>query len=318
MSVIAEKPIKTKKLSRKIAYNNAIGETIETKQKYLEIISSINQATKDEKIYRMVGPNFPRIKYELQKRGYIEKRRFCLESIYYQMPITVLMSQYKTNSKCEQALFSRLLGSCTPNFVWIWNPRLYNKFHDAPMLNKIKFKKGNFGVKNGLCKCVERINWMYHENFHGVNYPRSYNVIGNEELNEFLIDYKLTLACSIVLFLSNSEKLKNCFSKDDGSIYYGSLETALNIVFFYAGKQEGLVSNFDDIDLSDEKLSKLEKFHHSLVQGRQKILAGEDRTKKLIEKIKHATEEIRHYWPKRMSIDGYHNIWLLKPAFLVS
>uniref|UniRef100_A0A336LZB7 CSON008849 protein n=1 Tax=Culicoides sonorensis TaxID=179676 RepID=A0A336LZB7_CULSO len=290
-------------------------ETAEIHEKYLTLVEKVNTAKNEKKIYRFVGCNFKKIKSELRKRGFIEKRKFRLGSIYYQMPLSLLLNHYEENSKCEQALMSRMIGNCNLGLVWIWNPRLYDKFIDVPLLNKIKIVGSNFGLKNGLGQCVNKINWNFDDKTATVNYPRSYSVIDNEEIEDFLIDYKLSLACSIVIFLHTRSNIRSWFSKSKGMIYYGGIELALDIVNFFTKKAEGLLSD-PDFEISDKSLLKLERLHNNLVNNHFKILAGSDRALQIISKIKYAYSEIKHYWPSRITIDGFHNIWLLKPSFV--
>ncbi|XP_063696399.1 tubulin glycylase 3A-like [Culicoides brevitarsis] len=297
------------------AISDCCTETKEIHEKYLSLMEKIQSAKRELKVYRFVGCQFKKIKSELRQRGFIEKRKFRLGSIYYQMPLSLLLTQYEENSKMEQALMSRLLGDYTLGLVWIWNTRLYDKFSEVPLLNKIKLVGNNFGVKNGLCKCVNKINWNFDDKTASINYPRSYNVIQNEEIDDFLMDYKLTLACSIVIFLQTRTNIRNWFSKTKGTVYYGNVELATKIVNFFALKAEGLATNYDDFELTEKGLFKLERLHNNLVANRQQILAGSVRAKDLIEKIHFAYAEIKRFWPSRITIDGFHNIWLLKPSF---
>lgn len=291
-------------------------ETAEIHEKYLAILDKVKTAKKELKVYRFVGCHFRKIKSELRQRGFIEKRRFRLGSIYYQMPLSLLLNQYEENSKLEQALMSRLLGNCTLGLVWIWNPRLYDKFEEVPLLNKIKIVGNNFGVKNGLGKCVNKINWNYDDKIASINYPRSYSVINNEEIDDFLKDYKLTLACSIVIFLNTRKNIKGWFSKTKGTIYYGGVQEALKIIEFFAKHAEGIESNsLSDYEMTENALLKLERFHDNLVNNRQQILASVGRAHLLITDITLAFSEIKRHWPSRITIDGFHNIWLLKPSF---
>lgn len=289
-------------------------ETAEIHEKYLALLDKIKTAKKEEKVYRFVGCHFRKIKSELRKRGFIEKRKFRLGSIYYQMPLSLLLNQYEENSKLEQALMSRLLGNCNLGLVWIWNTYLYEKFSEVPLLNKIKFVENNFGVKNGLCKCVNKINWNYDDKTATINYPRSYSVINNEEIDDFLMDYKLSLASSIIIFLHSRTNIRSWFSKTKGTIYYGGIEVALNIISFFTQKAEGLEME-SDFEMTEKSLLKLERVHNNLVNNRAQILAGSARAHELITQIGLAYNEIKHYWPSRITIDGFHNIWLLKPSF---
>lgn len=290
-------------------------ETAELHEKYVELLDKIKTAKKEQKVYRFVGCHFRKIKSELRKRGFIEKRKFRLGSLYYQMPLSLLMTNYEENSKLEQALMSRLLGDAQLGLVWIWNTRLYDKFSEVPLLNKIKLIGNNFGVKNGLGKCVNKINWNYDDKTATINYPRSYSVIDNEEIEDFLMDYKLSLACSIIIFLHTRTNVRSWFSKTKGSIYYGGIEVALNVISFFAQKADGLQME-SDFEMTEKGLFKLERVHNNLVNNRQQILAGSARAHELITKIGLAYAEIKHYWPSRITIDGFHNIWLLKPSFV--
>lgn len=288
--------------------------TQEAKLRFRELQGTVNDAISKKKIFRFVACNMPTIRRELKKRGFIEKRKFKLGSIYYSMPMVLLLTQAESNSRCEHALMSRMIGGSQPGFVIIWNPYLYHTFKDVDLLNKIWIRSPNFAVKTGLCRLINKMHWTYDEKEVNVNCPRSYSAVNNEDTREFLIDYKLTVAISVILYLCSKKNLRKMFSKTHGTVYYGSLEQAMNIILFHIDRIEGMVAT-DDIELSDAQVDKLEKLHENLVKKRQLILAGPERADQLINKIKYLESEIRHYWPQRISTDGFHNTWLLKPAF---
>lgn len=288
--------------------------TVECKKRFNALQKSVDLAAKEGRIYCFVGCNLTKIKDELKNHGFIQKRKFKLGSIYYQMPMLVLLTQGDVNTRCEQALLSRLIGGRKPGFVWIWNPYLYHKYDDAQILNKIWIKRYNFGLKHGLCKCIDKINWNFQDKLLKINYPRSYNVINNADTEEFLEDYKLTLATTIILFLNKRSHLRTWFSKSNGTIYYGSLEIALDYVSHHIKRMEGY-SGKQKYSLDDKSIDKLERLHENLVKNRQQIMAGHDRAYDLMNRIKYISDEIRHCWPQRYATDGFHNTWLLKPAY---
>lgn len=304
----------SKEITKRIPSDDDSLCTMEAKKRFEELHEMVEQARKDKKIFSFVACNMPTLRRELKKRGYIEKRKFKLGSIYYSMPMLLLLTQAESNSRCEHALMSRMLGACQPGIVFIWNPWLYNTFKDAELLNKLWIRSPNFAVKNGLCRLINKMRWLYDEKEVFVNHPRSYSAVNNEDTKEFLIDYKLTVAISIVMFLSSRKNIKKYFSKTQGTIYYGSMEQALNIINFHIDRIEGMTP-FEDYELSETQFDKLERLHENLVKRRQLIMAGQERAHYLIEKIKYLADEIRHYWPERVSTDGFYNTWLLKPAF---
>lgn len=78
--------------------------------------NKVQSAIQQKKIFRIVSSyDAPKIKSELLKRGFIEQKVIPWHSIYYQMPLQMLVEEAQRDEEAEHALHAKLMGTCRPD-----------------------------------------------------------------------------------------------------------------------------------------------------------------------------------------------------------
>ncbi|XP_078678967.1 uncharacterized protein LOC144914704 isoform X1 [Branchiostoma floridae x Branchiostoma belcheri] len=97
----------------------------------------------------------------------------------------------------EEMLVSRMLRNANPSFIWTCRANTF----DSRMLRKDQiynhFTKANFTTKVGLCMNLRQLPW-YEDTDANWFYPRCYRLSVDEEKFDFIDDYRLTAAASVL------------------------------------------------------------------------------------------------------------------------
>lgn len=239
------------------------------------------------------------IRKALRKRGFIEACNHPWHSI---VPFRTLLEKADENNEYEKALLSFLLGKYPPDYMFITPSYAYDKYDKVRVLSMLKFKKVdgfNFGLKDGLCHIVDRINWNLDRNAPRINYPRSYDLIDGCELFEFHKDYRLTIATSIVLYLNDQKDIRKCFSPKHGTIKSRVIDFAMHGVDTRIKQEEGLISPRTSLDILEIVWGQIYQAYVDLIKNGKKIKVEKEDIPEYVHRIKCLTYEIYHYWPSR-------------------
>lgn len=103
------------------------GEMSAARRKNIEIQKKLSMyrqmvatAVQENKIFKIVSTyDAPKIKSELKKRGFLEMKVIPWHSLYYQMPLPMLVDEARAGNEAEYALLSKLIGHKTPDFMWV-------------------------------------------------------------------------------------------------------------------------------------------------------------------------------------------------------
>lgn len=239
------------------------------------------------------------IRTALRKRGFIEA---CSHPWHTIVPFRTLLEKADTNNEYEKALLSFLVGKYPPDYMFITPSYAYDKYDKVRVLSMLKFKKidgFNFGLKDGLCHIVDRINWNLDRNEQRINYPRSYDLIDGAELFEFHKDYRLTIATSIVLYLNDQKDTRKCFSSKHGTIKSRVIDFAMHGVDTRIKQEEGLISPRTSLDILEIVWGQIYQAYVDLIKNGKKIKVAKEDIPEYVHRIKCLTYEIYHYWPSR-------------------
>lgn len=177
---------------------------VELLQRYVEYHCWVLDAKKKGRFFHIVSQtncaNFKKLRRELKKRGFVEQKPIPSESVFMQMPNTILLEEAKEGNEYEQALIAKMIGRRKPDLVFLNKAIDYRYFHSTPCLSKISFSKPpSFICKNGMLQYVDMIKKKRLNK--GVYFPRAYDVSNSDGTKEFLDDFRLTAALSLILFL---------------------------------------------------------------------------------------------------------------------
>lgn len=93
-------------------------KNIEIQQKLSMYRQMVATALQQNKLFKIVSTyDAPKIKSELKKRGFLEMKVIPWHSIYYQMPLPMLVDEARTDNEAEHALLSKLIGHRVPDFM---------------------------------------------------------------------------------------------------------------------------------------------------------------------------------------------------------
>lgn len=186
-----------------------------------------------------------------------------------------------------------------------------------PNLTINKFHKSPFTTKEGLCNVLRDMHWFFEEGKSETYYPRCYNTWNQDDLSEFIDDFRLTACMSMLRFLvdryENTES--ECVYSETGQIPITSIHFALKQCKAYVRSCQHL-----DIDEDIERVWNHEwelylMHYQMLTQDHITFQMPDDAMQWnfLLDECKRCLKEISTHWPQS-NFDGVFNIWIVKPS----
>lgn len=288
---------------------------------------TVEKAKQERKTFTVCG-NYHTIRRALLERGWIEKIRLSyntrdrenfrrLQSMSINELITKLNDKEIGNA-CKRMIMSKLLYQHQVDFYW-------DDFNDAFKVNndKVKytlinrFKRTIFSYtsKQGLCEAVKRAHWYQNPGKSLIRHPRSYSLTDKGDPKEFISDYKITAAISLLKWIvatSKQQKLK--LLSENGKIplatFYFALEECVKII--KKSKHEDIDCEIEEaLDYQwDQFLDHYQKLVH--IGNHFKIDKGENEAS-IVQKAQYILNKLEMYNPD-LDMDGMMNIWILKPV----
>ncbi|XP_050320195.1 tubulin glycylase 3A [Bactrocera neohumeralis] len=296
-----------------------------------ELRRRAQEAVKQNKTFTIRG-SFHSVRNALVARGWIEK----LDVHRKQIPTGVCQVTYDDLAqglpkrkpgetrrqyivKCERNIMSRFLEHMPIDFLWTnrkekcdyidqaKNPgMIINKFHRAP-----------FTSKEGLCAQLKDFHWFYEEGMSELYFPRCYNVWSLEELAEFMDNFKLTACIAFIRVVVDRYRRKgiDAIFSTMGTVPYNSIDFAIKRCSDYLDSCQ-----HKDIDL--DELSRVWEHewdvffhqHQQVVTEEAKIFTEPTRAPEYTVKLSiQLLEHLQNFWPQ-YTLDGYQNLWIVKPA----
>lgn len=302
---------------RTVIRKSKTAKLLEILDKFRKYEERVETAVNEGKVFKFIAAwDVPRLKFELHKRGYIETVANPFYNLRSVLPLYNLVDAAEPYNDYEQALLCKILGDQQPNYIWTEQPWVYQWYDNATIINKLEFGNVNFWLKDGSCHYIRLINSKIKKYKDRIKYPRSYDVVEHKETENFQKDYRFTAATSLALFLYDKKDIEEWFSKENGTVYYSSLEFALNAIESRI-RRIRIPDDPNNPNYETKKYhhqwKKVFRAHHKVVMEKQKIVCGPERANEFIARIAKVTEHLLRYYPNRRH-DGYHNIWLLKPV----
>lgn len=310
-----------------------------TTDRLYELRKRAQDATKQHKTFTIRGC-FYSIRKGLIQRGWVEKldihRRapvsgmcqMVLEDLSQQLPQRKPGESRRQHlMKCERNIMSRFLEHIPIDFLWSARREKTDWIDMArnPAMTTNKYHKSPFTTKEGLCTVLRDFHWFFEEGKSETYYPRSYNVWCNDDLAEFIENFRMSACIAMLKYLVDATT-KNGFEvtvDENGIVPMSCIHFALNQCKAYIRS-----SLHYDIDEEPEQLWEhdwdLFLTHHQMVtQENAKIRdstmdvnAPADKVspmKSLMSTAEKVLEDIAHYW-SQYHLDGYFNIWIVKPS----
>uniref|UniRef100_G1L665 Tubulin tyrosine ligase like 8 n=1 Tax=Ailuropoda melanoleuca TaxID=9646 RepID=G1L665_AILME len=297
------------------------------------------KAIKEKKIFAIYG-HYPVIRATLRRKGWVEKKSHFLPKVILNADddsagVTGKENQEVALEKTDDIhdVMSRLVKNEMPSFLWTIKRDVvdYHSLSCDQMLNHYG-KTASFTTKIGLCVSMRSQPWYVQANPDSF-FPRCYGLCTESEKQEFLDDFRRTVASSILKWVvshqnhsrgkpsisgeacdtgpSNKKASENVESKLTG--LSGQLvDTACKVCRAYLGQLEHEdidVSEDASKDLTEDEWKDLTQQYYSLIHGDAFISDSRNhfsQCQALLNKITSVNPQT--------DIDGLRNIWIIKPA----
>ncbi|XP_010632590.1 protein monoglycylase TTLL8 isoform X5 [Fukomys damarensis] len=198
------------------------------------------KAIKEKKIFAIFG-HYPVIRATLRRKGWVEKKSHFLPKV---LPgpededngvtdnkhAEVRADQEVASGKAEDIheVMSRLLKNETPYFLWTVKRGVadYHNLSSDQMLNHYG-KTASFTTKIGLCVSMRSLPWFVRANPDAF-FPRCYSLCTEGEKQEFVDDFRCTMASSILKWVVSHQsclRSKSRSQKEEARLGQESVRT---------------------------------------------------------------------------------------------
>ncbi|XP_069855901.1 protein monoglycylase TTLL8 isoform X2 [Dipodomys merriami] len=302
------------------------------------------KAIKEKKIFSIYG-HYPVIRAALRKKGWVEKKFHFLPKALQSSEDDGALDNKGTVIKENQDMvvertddihevMSRLVKNEMPYLLWTIKRDVidYHSLNGDQMLNHYG-KTASFTTKIGLCVNMRSLPWYVQANPDSF-FPRCYGLCTESEKQEFLDDFRRTVASSILKWVVSHQNLSRARARSrkeesktsDPSIkkdpentdnrFLGLpgqlVDAACRVCQAYLGQLEH--EDIDDVEEGSENLSEAEwndliQQYYSLVHGNAFI----SDSRSYFSQCQTLLSRITSVNPQT-EIDGFRNIWIIKPA----
>lgn len=301
-----------------------------TTERLYELRKKAQDAIKQRKTFTIRGC-FYSIRKGLIQRGWVEKL-----DIHRRAPVTGLCqvvledftqhlplrrpgeSRRQHIVKCERNIISRFLEHMPIDFLWSARKEKTDFIDMArnPTMTINKFHKSPFTTKEGLCNVLRDFHWFFDEGKSETYFPRSYNVWSQDELTEFIDNFRLSSCISLLRYIleTSNEKGVDAVLSSNGQMSAACIEFAIKQCKLYIRS-----CLHYDIDEDIERIWEHEwdmflMQSQMVVQEGVKIKDSEvNSVETLITIIEKVLEEVAEHW-SQYNLDGVFNIWIVKPS----
>ncbi|OCT99914.1 tubulin monoglycylase TTLL3 [Xenopus laevis] len=279
----------------------------------------VEEAIRNKKIFTIQG-SYPFIQSGLQSRGWVEKKFQKTQQNDYDDPDGICY------------LMSRLLRDQDPNFVWA---STYNSL-DSHLLKNDQiivnhYSKSVFTTKVGLHLNLRNLHWFADADPNSF-FPRCYRLGVKEEKQEFIEDFRLTAACSILKCACEGKAMSNKRNEKKEclaallsrynktakicvtSVPVQMIKTALKACQLYLNTLE-----HKDIDWKQSSINAItEDQWKEFLQGYYQVIhedAAINQAENYISQCQDMLQKLKAVNPQ-LEIEGERNIWIVKPGAL--
>nr|XP_031529513.1 protein monoglycylase TTLL8 isoform X4 [Vicugna pacos] len=305
-----------------------------------------DKAVKEKKIFSIYG-HYPVIRATLRRKGWVEKKFHFLPK-----PVAKVEGDGEgvAENRCSEGkenqeealentddihdLMSRLVKNEMPYFLWTLKRGIvdYHSLSCDQMLNHYG-KTAAFTTKIGLCVNMRTLPWYVQADPDSF-FPRCYGLCTESDKQEFLDDFRRTVASSILRWVvsqQNGNKSKRKSKEEEagdsdpsskkvpestGSRLMGLsgqlVDAACKVCEAYLGRLE-----HKDIDLSEDAAEDLtEDEWKDLIQQYYSLVGGNafiSNSRNHFSQCQALLNKITAVNPQT-EIDGLRNIWIIKPA----
>ncbi|KAJ8954422.1 hypothetical protein NQ318_011097, partial [Aromia moschata] len=284
----------------------------------------VDRAKRAEKIFTIRG-SFQAVRRALLKRGWIEKYHFCYRDRineelkkfqhYSIQELLDLVRNKDVADVCKRLIKSKLLASHQVDFYWSYD---YDGFRECPdkvkmtKINKIRREGYSFTSKKGLCDASKK-SWFQIPGLACMNHPRTYNLVRNGDTSDFIKDFSLTAAMSLLKWIIKNSMTHECkLMSASGKIPLSVFNFAINECYKFIKKsRKEAITDYPEV-FEQEWNEFLENYYKIVQFGHHfKQVAGVSEYD-MIRKSNYILTHLKEHWAY-LEMDGIMNIWILKP-----
>lgn len=112
----------------------------------------------------------------------------------------------KTNGHLyKRVIMSKMLGTRHQvDLFWDFGSNAYHLTSDdvkLTLINNIRRGMYSYSTKNGLCELMKHSHWYHFPGISYIRHPRSYSLTENGDPEEFIKDFKITAAMSLLKWI---------------------------------------------------------------------------------------------------------------------
>lgn len=279
---------------------------------YREYRKIAHDANTNRKIFMVYGA-YRTIRNGLLRRGWIEKLAPGTYRNLRAMSQHALLLKAKKGNDYEKVCLSKMIEHFPAYFIWQMKFNRDEYLNAFPYRNRIRRGRDfDFSTKLGFIGCAESIQWCTQDGKSELKCPRFHRLNLEEQAN-FLEDFRLTECFSLLSYLNDLN--------EDILIYSNEGIVPSLIIKFAIDRVNDFVKHSKHRDVDEPYYEKSdEQWDHFVTNSRNIIRKNEkfkcDKTDYEAYKpqIRKALEDAKEHWPS-LQMDGYNNLWILKPGF---
>lgn len=288
----------------------------------MEYRDRVATAMQEKKIFKIIGTGCgaTRIREVLRRRGWLEQKVIAWYTIYNQMSKMSLVNEIRPGNEAEYALIYKLLGDYMPDYIWTNNAMAYDLYRGIESINRLRFTGLNFCGKDDIIQYVEQINSKIEDPEMKIKFSRTYEINDEKDITRFRKQFKLNLITGLILYLYDGRPINKFFVKLSDSTGHEGLDFALRLVEkCMKGLSEDGTMNLFDLFCKCSKMNILQwtqvyAAHENIIKLNKRIRLEGDAAKEFIRRIKICGKFLKEQTPESY-YEGYHNIYILKPAW---
>lgn len=174
----------------------------------------MDRAIREKKTFTVCG-NYWAIRKALVSRGWIEKivlhhTQSDKDNIRKLLNMTLNelienVADKNTGHVYKRVILSKMLGTRHQvDLFWDYGSNAYHVNSDnvkLTLINNIRRGMYSYSTKNGLCELMKNSHWYNYPGVAYIRHPRSYSLAENGDPEEFVRDFKITAAMSLLKWI---------------------------------------------------------------------------------------------------------------------
>ncbi|KAK9888858.1 hypothetical protein WA026_001079 [Henosepilachna vigintioctopunctata] len=290
-----------------------------------QVQEEVATAIENKKTFTICG-DYPAVRKALKSRGWVEKYDTTTTE---KLEKEIMLSNQRSFSEakniqreknqvdiCKRLLQSKLLANHQVDLYWVAN--ILEVDFDKIETTKInKFNNDIFSNRDGhgLSSTIKNADCFNFPGLANIRHPRTYVLNKNEEILDFIKDFRLTAAISLLKWVIRTNKKGNCkIISCSGNIPLKVFQFATNECF----KKVMAASNSDIeqplSEASDTDWNEFLEYYYNIIHiGHHFESSNLETESSMTEKATYVIEKLAPLYPN-IEMDGIMNIWILKPT----